>query len=122
MKRTLPLLALACALAACTNDDTPSDKPATPAPPAAADSDDGQQASPGDTQLTIYSGGFDALAAGHAGGETGYTLVRRGLRGRVRRCVVIAGGECAREREQRQRSLHRAGLRRDLPAIIGRCP
>ena len=80
MKRTLPLLALACALAACTNDDTPSDKPATPAPPAAADSDDGQQASPGDTQLTIYSGGFDALAAGHAGGETGYTLVRRGLR------------------------------------------
>lgn len=81
MKQTLPLLALACALAACTNDDAQGDKPATPAPPATAGEADGEQpAATSDTRLTIYSGGFDALAAGHAGGETGYTLVRRDLR------------------------------------------
>lgn len=81
MKQTLPLLALACALAACTSDDAQGDKPATPAPPAAVDdAGGGPQSATSDTRLTIYSGGFDALATGHAGGETGYTLVRRDLR------------------------------------------
>ena len=80
MKRTLTLLALACALAAC-NDDAPQDKPADPARPAtAADAGEDARDAPGSTRLTIYSGDYQALAAGYGGGETGYALVSRDLR------------------------------------------
>ena len=84
MKRSLTPLALACALTACTvagcTDDAPRDKPARPAPPATPAEAGGEQQSPaGNSRLSIYSGAYDALAAGHGGGETGYALVQRDL-------------------------------------------
>ena len=80
MMRSLTLLALACALTACS-DDAPRDKAATPAPPAtAADPGNDPQETAGSTRLTIYSGDYQALAGGYGGGETGYALVARDLR------------------------------------------
>ena len=80
MTRTLMVLALACALAAC-NGDPSQDKPATPAPAATAPGagDDAQDA-PGSTRVTIYSGDYQALSQGYGGSETGYALVSRDLR------------------------------------------
>lgn len=80
MTRSLTPLALACALAACS-DDAPRDEPAEPAPPttATAAGDDPQDTA-GSTRLTIYSGDYQALAGGYGGGETGYALVSRDLR------------------------------------------
>ena len=65
MKRTLPLLLLACAVAACARDDAPDPAkaaPARPAPAPAGSQDDGQAQAAASTRLTIYSGDYDALA------------------------------------------------------------
>ena len=79
MKRSLMPLALACALVAC-GDDTPREKPAKPAPAATAPtSGEDPQAASGNTRVTVYSGDYQTLAAGHGGSETGYALVSRDL-------------------------------------------
>jgi hypothetical protein len=87
LPRALPLLLLACALAACSRTDSPdATKPATakpaPAPAAKADDDQRDPTSAG-TRLTIYSGDYDQLAdAGEAAGRytPGFALVDSTLR------------------------------------------
>lgn len=74
MNRSLPPLALACMLAACS-PTPPETAPAKPAKPATS-SDNAAPA--GDTRLTVYSGDYAALAGGH-GGTAGYALVRSEL-------------------------------------------
>ena len=52
---------------------------------------------------------------GRGGSRGGRIAVVRGA------CTQQEGGNRAGKRKRRRRLLHRAGLRRDLPAIIGRC-
>lgn len=81
MPRNLSLLALACALAACSAERAPDTaEPLPPATPAEATSA-GDTAQRGITELTVYSGDYEALAGiEHASlGMPGYALVARPL-------------------------------------------
>ncbi len=82
MPRSLSMLALACALAACSSEERAPDD-ATP-PPAATPTeaaDKGDTADPGITRLTVYSGDYAALTGsdGAHSGMPGYALVERPL-------------------------------------------
>ncbi|MGY0619898.1 DUF4139 domain-containing protein [Lysobacter sp. A378] len=82
MHRTLSLLVAACALAACSQDPAPRGADALPvAPPVVPADKDAAAAEAGVTQLSIYSGAYDALAGtGQAqAGMPGYALVERPL-------------------------------------------
>lgn len=81
MKQSLSLLALACALAACSAAPSGTDS----APSAGTDAPSaktGTAASGASSKLTIYSGGYEALAntQGASVGMPGYALVERPLR------------------------------------------
>lgn len=81
MRRSLSLLATACALAACSGDPAPdASRPppvAQPAPPPETSTSKGA----GATRLTVYSGDYEALARedGARTGMPGYALVERPL-------------------------------------------
>lgn len=81
MKQSLSLLALACALAACSA--APSGTGSAKSAGADAPSDKSASAANGaSTKLTVYSGGYEALAntQGASVGMPGYALVERPLR------------------------------------------
>lgn len=82
MRHSLSLLAVACALAACSNGPAPDSTKAPPAAkPAAAPDTSKATGDAGVTRLTIYSGEYDALAREQStrAGMPGYALVERPL-------------------------------------------
>lgn len=82
MRRSLPLLALACAIAACSKSPPASAPPAAVAPPAApASTKKDQPGQASAVRLTVYSRDYESLRdAGNAGsGMPGYALVERPL-------------------------------------------
>lgn len=96
MPRNLSLLALACTLAACSADRAPDDaEPLPPTSPAEATAP-GDTAQRGITELTVYSGDYEALAGiEHASvGMPGYALVERPLQYTLKpgRNAISAGG------------------------------
>lgn len=82
MPRPLSLLALACALAACSNDRPAETAQPLTAPKPAESASPGRSTEPGVTRLTVYSGDYEQLAgADHVGADMpGYALVSRPLR------------------------------------------
>lgn len=81
MKQSLSLLALACALAACSAAPSGTDRAKSTGADAPSDKT-GTAASGASTKLTVYSGGYEALAntQGASVGMPGYALVERPLR------------------------------------------
>src|SRR5690606_33406915 len=82
MRRSLPLLAVAAALAACSGNPTPDTSTPPPAakpapPPATTDADPAS----GATRLTIYSGDYESLSGDTVAraGMPGYALIERPL-------------------------------------------
>ncbi|MFP5374892.1 MAG: DUF4139 domain-containing protein [Gammaproteobacteria bacterium] len=74
MNRSLPPLALLALLAACSrgSDEAPPARPAEPAP--AENAQRGASRPAAETHLTVYSGGYEQVVAGHR--DLGYALVR----------------------------------------------
>lgn len=82
MRRPLSLLALACAVAACTPDASPPDgTDAAPAAPPAAPAGESGSRPVATTRLTVYSGEYESLAgsSGSGQGVPGHALVDRPL-------------------------------------------
>ena len=82
MHRSLSLLAVACALAACSSDaPAPAGSTEVPAAPPVEPPRGSEDESAGTTRLTIYSGDYEALAGVDRAqpGMPGYALVERPL-------------------------------------------
>jgi len=79
MKRPLLLLAVSCCVVACSGPDAPADIAAPVVQPVAMPTGNGADKAVAATRLTIYSGDYDALAAGTRVGDPsatpGYALV-----------------------------------------------
>lgn len=81
MHRPLSTLALACALAACSQPRAPEIAEPLPPPKASEAASSDATAERGTTRLTVYSGDYEALSAAESAqpGMPGYALVSRPL-------------------------------------------